>query len=367
MNHTRTQDSRSTLGLMAVAGVTVLLLFWWQGNKGINLWDEGFLWYGAQRVLLGDVPIRDFMAYDPGRYYWTALGLALMDSNGIMAVRAAVAVFQALGLCVGLLLIAKSQPAGNRSGAVFLAISLVTLLVWMYPRHKLFDITLSLVSTGALTYLISKPVLRRFFLCGLCVGLVAVFGRNHGVYAAVASLAAIGWLSIGGATDVSLVRRVFVWGLGVTLGFVPVIVMVLVVPGFALAFWNSIVFLFEVQATNLPLPIPWPWTVPVSVLPTGEAVRQLLIGVFFIAIPAFSLAALAWVTYRRWAGRGAEAALVAAAFLALPYAHFAYSRADVGHLALGIFPALVGALVWLSGRTPVLKFAASALLCLASV
>ncbi|MFN9154917.1 MAG: hypothetical protein ACK5WE_15340, partial [bacterium] len=36
---------------VAIALALPLAVFWFIGHHGLNLQDEGFLWYGAQRVL----------------------------------------------------------------------------------------------------------------------------------------------------------------------------------------------------------------------------------------------------------------------------------------------------------------------------
>lgn len=351
------------LKILIVAFLVVGASFLWQGNVGFSLWDEGFLWYGVQRVLLGEVPIRDFMAYDPGRYYWTAALISLFGDNGIMSLRAAVAAFQAMGLFVGLYLIAQSQQLKYKSDIVFILIAAITLAVWMFPRHKLFDISISILLIGVLAYLVSNPAPRRYVVAGTCVGLIAVFGRNHGVYGALGSLGVIAWLSIKDKSNIGFVKAVLLWGAGVAIGFSPIIFMWLLMPGFGVAFWESVRFLFEYKATNLPLPIPWPWTVNFSIASFGDAARGALIGLFFIGTLIFAGLSVAWVVYRKFKNEAESPVLVASAFLALPYAHYAFSRADIGHLAQGVFPMLVGSLALLSLCSARLKWTLALVLC----
>ena len=356
-----------SLTLLAFSIVVTGSLFIWQGSKGFNLWDEGFLWYGAQRVVAGEVPIRDFMAYDPGRYYWSAALMALLKNDGILSLRAAVAVFQALGLFAGLSLIARSITIRSRDNLLYLLISALTLVAWMFPRHKLFDISLSIFLLGLLTALVRNPSARRYFLVGFGIGLVAVFGRNHGLYGMVSSFGVMVWLAIRRNGNPDFIRGFFLCSAGATVGFAPVLLAALFVPGFAAAFGESVRFPFEQKATNLPVPVPWPWTVDVDLLPMGDAVRGVLVGVFFIGILVFASMAVVWVMLQKFKGKPVPPALVAAAFMALPYAHFAYSRADVGHLAQSIFPLLVGSLVLLSNQEALIKWPLALGLCAASL
>jgi hypothetical protein len=364
MHKLATEHPHQLMQILLVAAGTVLALFLWQGHQGFNLLDEGFLWYGAQRVMVGEVPIRDFMAYDPGRYYWAAAFMGLWGDNGIMTLRAAVAIFQAMGLFIGLALLVRSSETPNR---LLSLLAVITLVVWMFPRHKLFDISLSIAMVGALSFLVHQPSSRRYFVTGLLVGLVAVFGQNHGVYGVAASVGVLAYLALRRENGPGLVKAFPTWAAGVIVGYLPVLLMIAVVPGFALAFWESIRFLFELKATNLPLPVPWPWRVPFGNVPPVEAARGVLVGFFFIAIVAFGVLGIAWATRQRLRNKPVSPALVASAFLALPYAHFAYSRAHVGHLAQGIFPFLIGCLVLLANQPARIKWPFAALLCGASL
>jgi hypothetical protein len=56
-----------------------------------------------------------------------------------------------------------------------------------------------------------------------------------------------------------------------------------------------------------------------------------------------------------WRGERLFAPFVASVVLGFPYAHYAFSRADIYHLALGIFPLLVGSLGVFSRCRPVTR------------
>jgi len=359
------RQSRSNTRILLWSVCTTLLIYLLQADKGYNLADEGFLWYGVQRVLAGEVPIRDFMSYDPGRYYWSAAIMALTGNESLLALRAASALFQAIGLFIALKLVFFRT---EKPGHLLLLPAAVLLSVWMYPWFKTFDIVSSIAIAFGITLLIDKPSYRQYFVLGTVIGLAAIFGRNHGVYGVAASLGAMLFLAIRGEKGQHPIRCAVAWGAGICTGFLPILAMAAVVPGFAAALRQSIVFLLlEQKETNISLPVPWPWLVKIDVLPPWDAAAAVLLGILFIAIVAFGILGLTWSFIQRARGKAVSPVLVTCSLLALPYAHYAFSRADAVHLAQGIFPLLIGVLAIAAHRSALVSVPLAAVLCSASL
>ena len=64
--------------IIAIGGFCYYMSYF---NYGISFGDEGFLVDGAERVLRGQLPGSDFMAYPPGRYFLLALIFKLFEVN----------------------------------------------------------------------------------------------------------------------------------------------------------------------------------------------------------------------------------------------------------------------------------------------
>ncbi|SKC01142.1 hypothetical protein [Luteibacter sp. 22Crub2.1] len=350
---------------LVVGLLFVFVFFAWEGRQGFSLWDEGYLWYGIQRVMHGEVPIRDFQAYDPGRYYWSALIMWVSGSSGISAVRYTLVILQAAALVPVLAWLGASS--NKRGAGTYLFICALTLMVWMVPRHKLFDISISIGLVCVLAAWTLRPTTRRYFGAGAFVGFVAYFGRNHGIYGALASIGILVYLAVRCEDWHAWWRGIASFVVGGFVGYLPMFVTMLLAPGFTSALIESIKFLFDVKSTNLPLPIPWPWLARFGTVGLVDAFRDLTLGMFFLSTLAFGASAIIYVLFCRWRHRAVSPLLVACAFAAIPYAHYAFSRADAGHLAQGIFPTLIGILTLAGTRSALSRYFIAVPLCVASI
>jgi hypothetical protein len=324
--------------------------------------EEGFLWYGAVAAARGEVPLRDFYSYDPGRYYWAAAWMPLAG-QGLLGLRLATAAFAGLGLFCGLL--AARRAIAN---PMVLAAAGIVLTAWMLPRNKLYEPAVAMAGVLAAVALIERPDRRRHLAAGAMVGFGTFMGKNHGLYLGVAFLALILLLFLRRAGDADPGRpvpdrprelrgRLGAWTAGIGLGALPLLAMLALVPGFARAYLESILFYVQQGQTNFPRPVPWPWHYAYTAMPFWSAVQLastascfLLTAVFF-ALGVIAVAAMSGESLRR------HALLVGAVAVGAVYTHHAFSRADLAHLGPTIHPMLLGLMALPVSCTDLLRWA----------
>ncbi len=316
-----------------------------QFRTGINFGDEGFLWNGSLRIGQGKIPIRDYKAYDPARFYWCWFWMKLFG-NGLLGLRHAAAIFQFFGLWAGL------WAVGSATGSLLVLIATgILCLLWMQPRHKLFEHALSLIAVATAVYVLEQPSLDRIVLAGVATGLAGFFGRNHGVYTfcGLASLIVLMWAR--GAID-SLALNLAYWSAGIVVGYSPMLAMWAFIPDMFKRYLNDKVLIFIRRGgIDLPVSPPWPWKVAYAGLSVRDRVTRFLIGLHFIALPLFYTAMIVWLIVSPNALD--HRLLVASSLIGVFYAHHAKSRSDFPHLCQVMQPFLIGlvALTLLANNT----------------
>ena len=306
-----------------------------QGRQGINLADEGFLWYGVQRTVTGGVPLRDFqigtiqagiIGARPERFYlatasWRCVSPKLFSNSSVFGLD-----------CWPL--------AGSVQNWALLAAVGLMLTLWMFHSFRLFDNTLLLCGIWIAVRLIEEPSPARILTAGFFVGLCVFFGRNHALYNFLAQASLLLYLhfKLGPLLSVS---HLGMWIAGIMVGLVPTIAMFVAIPGFFAGYIESIQSIFR-HGTNLPLPVPWPWRVSLNSGDATDSFWECFLSHFRSVTSQQSLS----LSMRSQMIKD-HAVFIACAFVGLFYLHHAFSRADFGHLAPVIYPFLLGALALL--------------------
>ncbi len=333
---------------VAAALIAALFAFaWhrWVGDAHFNAAEEGYLWHGTWRAGMGDLPLRDYQSYDPGRYFACA-ALGKVFGDGLLGLRRSIAVFHALGLFLGLL----AARRATRSVGLLVPIGIV-LGMWMFPRQKVFEGAFSLAGTWAGVRLLESPTRARHLAAGACVGVTAFFGRNLGLYSALGLLLLIAANALR-RRDGQALRNALAWCGGVVLGYSPMLVLFLV-PGFLERFVDSLLLLRRL-GTNIAEPWLWPWALELAALDTLGRIGRIALGaVYLLPVVVLPLGLVALALSRAEDLRR-RALLLAGSALGVFYMHHAAVRSDPSHLAQAIQPTLlaaVGALALLHERS----------------
>jgi hypothetical protein len=338
---------RANAHLLWLAILSLFLGFGWlllDGNAGIDLADEGYLWYGIRALKAGMLPIRDFQAYDPGRYLWITAWSGLFG-EGFIGMRASCVLFSCIGVTCGLLAARRVSTEWR-----FLLPVAFCLVLWMSPRYKSFEQSIALMGVYAAVRLIERPIPRQFFLSGIFIGLMAFMGRNHGVYMVTAFSVVLLVLSPGEWK--SLPKRVVVSGSGIVAGYLPQLLLFLLAPGYFEAFFEMLARELSL-GTNLGRPVPWPWLIA----PEYQGLMffcNVIQRCFYVALPLFLIAALFALFSFGPSKAARHPLLIAAAAVTIPYAHFTFSRPDCVHLAHAVPTLVLGIVALFHWLTPVL-------------
>ena len=323
----------TTPKIFVLSGLFVVLVFVLQGNAGFNLADEGFLWYGTIRTAVGEVPIRDFQSYEPGRYYWGALWFKLLGNDGILALRVSQALIQFIGLSLALLLLRRIMNSW-----IALVFAATILVRWLFPTWKIYEPVILIAAIYFAVLLVEKPSWRRHLAAGVFVGFAAFFGRNHGLYCAVGFLLLtfyVGWAN----EKKVLLQNLCALALGIVIGYSPMLLMFAFVPGFFSRFISDLVFNLK-YGTNLAVPVPWPWRQDYQSIGAREAIHRASVGLLYLAIPGFYVCALLCLLLKRKVSY--HPIFVASAFLGIMYLHYTFARPSLSYLAWTVPPFILG-------------------------
>ncbi|HZQ20855.1 MAG TPA: hypothetical protein VFA90_19355 [Terriglobales bacterium] len=321
---------------VVLAAVISLSVFFLQWRYGFNLGDEGWLWYISKRTALGDVPLRDFFSYDPGRYYWSAFIFKLLGRSGFYEQLLANYLFAIVGLTFAYLAMLRAGLSRTWRISILLLLGVVI----GFPRHKIYEQTLSLIAVAAVAFVFAAPQrMKRWLVLGIVIGLGAFFGRNSGVFWFIAALLAFALLKVRGE-QVRSAPSVGVVAAGIVIGYSPMTLMVLFVHGFAHPFLES-VLLTPHWAWSLP--IPFPWHVHVRGLHGLDLLQARAVSWLCVVAPV-TYAFVLWRTARKkYELDGVEWLAAAASCAGAGFLIHAFYTADFFHIAQGVAPFVVAA------------------------
>lgn len=337
---------RSKAAIGVSAGVLVSAAWAFLSLRvGFDLSDEGYLWYGTQRLFHGEFPIRDFLAYDVGRYLYSSVFFLILQDTGLISLRIAsfslIGVFVVVFTCVSI----ASETDKKWFVKAYLAVPVAILASQLvYPYYKAFDFVAAVLLILAIYNLFKRPGVMSWVLLGVAVGIGATVNRNHGVYGVVASiLAFFVFVAIPGLKTQNF-RVAFSFAIGIVIGYLPTLLSFVFVSGFLQSFIDGIKEQIRLGQTNIALPVPWPWTVDLAVNGWLMSFRPFLKGLGFLCLIIFPIAGLMLIIRNKSVFDAKYAAFTASLCVAIPYSHYAFSRADMTHFTLSVVPVCIGML-----------------------
>ena len=306
--------------------------------------DEGFLALGAERVLQGQIPNRDFVSLQPPlSFYVVAAAFAAFGTNLVVLRSLGLALALAVGLAGYALALRYARPATAALATAPLAVCGLALQKYV-PFAVWFGVLFSLLAGALLLAAARRGRLAWAAAAGVCTALALLSRHDQGFYLCLASalFLALRGLARGKAplppdpmeaADPGARPLGLAWLAGLGTASLPPLALWLATGSFAPAFEQLVVFPLTRYAETSA--IEWP----------GLGARGAWLPTLFYYAPLAAIAGLAVDCVRRFRARGpADARLAERGFLlvltALFYAQVA-TRSDLFHLVIALPPCFV--------------------------
>lgn len=320
-------------GLLLIAVVTTAALRLPGIRFGLNTADEGYLLYGTRELLKRKVPIRDYRAYDPGRYFWCAVWMKRLGSTFFVQRLAMSAVITITLWLVGSLIFAVADSW------LFAWLVMLIAHIWIRPYFKSFEILFSITAV-CMGYLeLSEPNSLVLTASGINAGMAFFWGLNLGLYVGLATI--VSWIISLFINQMSFFSSLWAIAFGGLLGISPLIFLALRHRGFLSAYGREkVLTVFQRGSTNLTLEYPWFWTSPRNLQAVEETKRPFLKAVFTL-VPFLYIAGIVVSINVRTTSPNTANLLLSSSIVGIAYLHHLFSRSDLSHLCQSIHPFIV--------------------------
>ncbi|MCX7796904.1 MAG: glycosyltransferase family 39 protein [bacterium] len=227
---------------------------------GYNIYDEGIVVYGADRILKGDIPYRDFWTmYAPGQFYAVALIFRLFGTN-LFVTRIYSATINFLIVLLVYLIIKKIS--GHRLAILAFILSTLWMGGWglFHSSPTPAGTFWSLLSILFVVDFLCDKNYSSLFIGGLITGITAIFRHDIGGYTFISSTIVLILYIYLRISNKNIIETVKLWSRylwGTIVGFVPFAIYLLSRVPLRDVIFDLIVFPAKVfpRVRDLPYPL----------------------------------------------------------------------------------------------------------------
>jgi 4-amino-4-deoxy-L-arabinose transferase-like glycosyltransferase len=225
-------------------------------HNGIDLGDEGFLAYGAVRVLAGEIPNRDFVSLQPPLSFYTVAAVFKFFGTSLITLRT-------LGLCIyiviTLLVYAITRYLTGPVLALMAAILAATLGMPFFnftPFAVWHGIVASLI-TVLFTFKFTATNQRRWaLLAGVTTALAMLSRHDEGFYLIIAVLIYALTIKLAIRKKPNLGRMLGFWAVGIAVVIVPLAIYWTICGALPYMFRQLVIFPLTTYAKTSSIPFP---------------------------------------------------------------------------------------------------------------